>query len=228
MNRYSKYHKVARRVAVYAIAAAAAWYVVCCLALAAYRWIDPPFTTVQAQRRIESLFSSEGYSARQHRLPLAQIPVHVRHAVIAAEDGAFYSHEGVDWEELNLVLENVKEGGRMRGASTLSQQLVKNLFLTTHSSIWRKLPEYALTPVAEAVLPKDRILELYLNEIEWGPGVWGVGAAAQFHYGVQAEHLSRRQAARLAACIPAPRSRRPRQMNRYSSIILDRMKSRGW
>jgi monofunctional biosynthetic peptidoglycan transglycosylase len=82
------------------------------------------------------------------------------------------------------------------------------------------LPEYALTPVAEIVLGKDRILELYLNEIEWGPGVWGAGAAAEFHYDKPAERLGRNEAARLAACVPAPRTRRPNRMDAYSSIIL--------
>ena len=223
-----KHLRTVRRVAVYAATAATGWYLTCCLALISYRWIDPPFTTVQAQRRIESVFSPEAYSPQQRRLSLQSIPVQVQHAVIAAEDGAFYSHGGIDWEELDLVFEGAKKGGRMRGASTLSQQLVKNLFLTTHSSIWRKIPEYALTPIAETVLSKDRILELYLNEIEWGPGIWGVGAAAEFHYGIAAERLSLNQAARLAACIPAPRSRRPKQMDRYSGIILDRMQRRGW
>lgn len=204
------------------------WYLLCCLALVAYRWVDPPATTVQIQRRIESWFSSDDYTAKHRQVALRQIPPHMQHAVIAAEDGAFYSHDGVDWAELGLVLDDVSDGGRLRGASTLSQQLVKNLFLTTHSSLWRKAPEYALTPVAEAVLSKERILELYLNNVEWGPGVWGVDAAARHHYGKPVERLSRGQAARLAACLPAPRSRRPQRMDRYSSIILDRMKSRGW
>ena len=106
--------------------------------------------------------------------------------------------------------------------------MVKNLFFTTHRNPLRKLYEYGLTPVAERVLGKDRILELYLNEIEWGPGVWGAGAAAQFHYNKPAERLSRSEAARLAACIPAPRTRRPSRMDTYSGIILKRMSSRGW
>lgn len=228
MAKAKKLVRALRKPLRYLLTALVAWYVLCCLALVAYRWIDPLATTVQMQRRVESWFSSESYTVKHRVVPLAQIPLHVQHAVIAAEDGAFYSHDGVDWEELGLVLDDVSEGGRLRGASTLSQQLVKNLFLTTHSSLWRKAPEYALTPVAEAVLSKDRILELYLNNVEWGAGVWGIGAAAEHHYGKSVERLSRRQAARLAACLPAPRSRRPQRMDRYSAIILDRMKSRGW
>jgi monofunctional biosynthetic peptidoglycan transglycosylase len=129
---------------------------------------------------------------------------------------------------MRIVVDDARSGRRVRGGSTITQQLVKNLFLTTHSSVFRKLPEYALTPVAERVLGKDRILELYLNEIEWGPGIWGVGAAAQYHYNKPAERLGRNEAARLAACIPAPRTRRPNRMDSYSGIILERMGSRGW
>ena len=148
--------------------------------------------------------------------------------MISAEDGAFYEHSGVDWKEMQIVAADARSGRRVRGGSTITQQLVKNLFFTTHRNPLRKLYEYGLTPVAERVLGKDRILELYLNEIEWGPGVWGAGAAAQFHYDKPAERLSRSEAARLAACVPAPRTRRPSRMDTYSGIILKRMSSRGW
>ena len=115
----------------------------------------------------------------------------------------------------------------MRGASTLTQQLVKNLFLTTHRSLVRKGLEVALTPLAELILPKERILELYLNEIEWGPGVFGVEAAARHHYAVSATRLSRAQAVRLAAVIPAPRVRRPERMGWYARVIEGRMRAMG-
>ncbi|MDA1234401.1 MAG: monofunctional biosynthetic peptidoglycan transglycosylase [Acidobacteria bacterium] len=214
--------------ALVAASAIVGWYLICCALLVAYRWVNPPVTTVQMQRRIESWFSAGGYQSRQRRIPLQQIPRDLQRAVIAAEDGAFYEHSGVDWQEMQIVVDDARSGRRVRGGSTITQQLVKNLFLTTHSSVFRKLPEYALTPVAELVLSKDRILELYLNDIEWGPGVWGVGAAAQFHYNKPAERLSRNEAARLAACIPAPRTRRPSRMDTYSGTILERMRSRGW
>ena len=126
------------------------------------------------------------------------------------------------------MAEQVKGGGKMRGASTISQQLVKNLFLTTSRSPVRKLLELTLVFPAEAILSKDRMLEIYLNNIEWGPGVWGAEAAALHHYGKSVSRLSKSEAARLAACIPAPRSRKPAQMNDYSAIILERMRSRGW
>lgn len=217
-----------KQVALAAVLAVVGWFLVCCLLLVSYRWVNPPVTTVQMQRRVESWFTAGDYESRHRWVPLKQIPRDLQRAVIAAEDGAFYDHSGVDWKEMRIVMEDARSGRRVRGGSTITQQLVKNLFLTTHSSVLRKPPEYALTAVAELVLGKDRILELYLNEIEWGPGVWGIGAAAQYHYKKPAERLGRYEAARLAACIPAPRTRRPGRMNTYSGIILKRMSSRGW
>ena len=106
--------------------------------------------------------------------------------------------------------------------------MVKNLYFTTHRSPVRKLLEYTLAPLAELILPKDRILELYLNVIEWGPGVYGVEAASQYHYGVSVSELGRRRGARLAACIPSPRIWTPQRMDKYSTEILERMRQRGW
>ena len=217
-----------KRVALVAAAAIVGWYVISCALLISYRWGNPPVTMVQLQRRVESWFSAGEYESRHRWIPLRQIPRDLQRAVIAAEDGAFYEHSGVDWKEMQIVAADARSGRRVRGGSTITQQLVKNLFFTTHRNPLRKLYEYGLTPVAERVLGKDRILELYLNEIEWGPGVWGAGAAAQFHYNKPAERLSRSEAARLAACIPAPRTRRPSRMDTYSGIILKRMSSRGW
>ena len=217
-----------KQAALVAASAIVGWYLSCCVLLVSYRWVNPLATTVQMQRRVESWFTAGDYESRQRWIPLEGITRDLRRAVIAAEDGAFYEHSGVDWKEMRIVVDDARSGRRVRGGSTITQQLVKNLFLTTHSSIFRKLPEYALTPVAELVLSKDRILELYLNEIEWGPGVWGLGTAAEYHYNKPAERLGRNEAARLAACIPAPRTRRPNRMDTYSGIILERMRCRGW
>jgi monofunctional biosynthetic peptidoglycan transglycosylase len=115
-----------------------------------------------------------------------------------------------------------------RGASTITQQLVKNLFLTTHRSYLRKGVEITLTPLAELVLPKRRILELYLNVVEWGPGVYGVEEAARYHYQRPARRLTREQAARLAALLPAPRRRIPARVGGYAATILERMRALGW
>ncbi len=203
-------------------------YLLCGLLIAGLRWINPPFTMVQAQRRAEALFSRKPYRKRQSYVPLSRINIELQHAVIAAEDGRFYQHWGIDFLELEKVIDQREQGRRLRGASTIDQQLVKNLFLATYRSPLRKGLETALVPLEELLLSKQRILELYLNVIEWGPGVYGAEAAAQYHYGVPAANLSRDQAARLAACIPSPLRRRPQRMDTYSAEILERMASRGW
>ena len=204
------------------------FYAYCTITLAGLRWFIPIATGVQMQRRVESFFQEGAYRPVQIFVPLDYIPIHVQRAVIAAEDGRFYEHGGIDWLELAKVFEEVETRGRLRGGSTISQQLVKNLFLTTHRSPIRKGFELTLVPIAELVLSKDRILELYLNHIEWGRGVWGVEAASRHYYGISVNRLDREQGARLAACIPDPLRRRPSQMGAYSGIILERMKSRGW
>jgi monofunctional glycosyltransferase len=193
------------------------------------RWVDPWFTGVQAQRRVESWFAAGRYQKRYTPVALGKISPHLRHAVVAAEDGRFFQHWGIDWAELWKVTEKgVDSRKSLRGASTITQQLVKNLFFTTHRNPVRKVAEFGLAPAAELVLGKDRILELYLNSVEWGPGVFGAEAAARYHYGVGAGALSREQAARMAACLPAPRRRRPAAMHQYGAIILDRMGQMGW
>jgi len=198
------------------------------LALAAARWIAPPVTAVQIQRRVESWFQKIPYHKRYRFVSLERISRDLQHAVIAAEDSRFYQHGGFDWTEVKNVIERDLERGRLRGASTITQQLVKNLFLTTRPSILRKVIEFTLVPPAELILGKRRILELYLNVIEWGPGVYGAEAAARYHYGVSAARLSREQGARLAAVLPAPRRRQPARMNAYSVRILERMNRMGW
>ena len=128
--------------------------------------------------------------------------------VVAAEDTHFYEHWGLDFGAMaDAAQQATEKKRRLRGASTLTQQLVKNLFFTTHANPVRKVVEWTLAPVADFVLGKERILELYLNLIEWGPGVYGAEAASRYHYHAPAASMSREQAARLAACIPAPRRR---------------------
>jgi len=203
----------------------AAW----AMALLALRFVDPPTTGVQIQRRVESLFSRAAYKKRQTFVPLRRISPQLQHAVIAAEDGNFYKHHGIDWGQVRQVIEDSADSGEVtRGASTIAQQLVKNLFFTTHRNPVRKLFEYTLAPMAVMILGRDRVLELYLNVIEWGPGVFGAEAAAEFHYRVVAATLNREQAARLAAILPSPRRRKPDRMNQYSTIIQDRMRLLGW
>jgi monofunctional biosynthetic peptidoglycan transglycosylase len=206
-----------------------ACYFAAALALAAMRWVNPPTTGVEIQRRIESFFSKGKYQKRRTYAPLSRISRDLQHAVVAAEDSRFYQHHGIDWHEVNEVVEDSIESGRVeRGASTITQQLVKNLFFTTHRLALRKVVEITLAPLAELLLSKQRILELYLNTIEWGPGVYGAEEAARYHYGAPASAIHRDQATRLAAVIPAPRKRRPARMDRYSAIIDARMRQMGW
>lgn len=205
------------------------FYVVCLAGLAALRWIDPPTTAVQVERRVSAWLHHRPYRKRQVFMPIERIAPDLQHAVISAEDGRFYRHNGIDWKEVqNVVDQDVEEGKLGRGGSTITQQLVKNLFLTTNRSVIRKGVEFTLAPAAELLLPKRRILELYLNVIEWGPGIYGAEAAARSWYNVPAARLNRDQSARLAALLPSPLRRKPERMNSYSAEILRRMAQTGW
>ena len=209
--------------------AIAAWYALSALAILSLRWINPRTTAVQIQRRVEALIAHRPYTRRYRFVPSSRISPDLQHAVIAAEDGRFWQHRGFDWQEVQKVIERDRERGKLgRGASTITQQLMKNLFLTTQRSLLRKGVEAALVPLAEVLLGKNRILELYLNVIEWGPGVYGAEAASEYWDHVPAAHVGREQAARLAATIPNPRKRRPDRMDEYSAEILTRMSQMGW
>jgi monofunctional glycosyltransferase len=198
------------------------------LFLVAVRWIDAPTTAVHTERRLQAWIHHTPYHERYEFVSLSQISPDFQHAVIAAEDARFYQHHGFDWHAMQIAAEDDMEGGRIRGGSTLTQQLVKNLFFGTGRSILRKGAEFTLVPVAELVLGKQRILELYLNEVEWGPGVYGAEAACNYHYRGSARSIDREQAARLAAILPLPLKRRPEHMNRYSGLIQERMRQMGW
>ena len=196
--------------------------------LVAARWIDPPTTAVHMQRRFEAWTHHRPYHERYKFIPLGQISPDLQHAVIAAEDGRFYQHHGFDWNQVQIAAEEDWEGRRVRGASTITQQLVKNLLFGTSRSFLRKGAEFTLVPVAEFVLGKQRILELYLNVVEWGPGVYGAESASRFYYRTSARTLDRDQSARLAAILPLPLKRRPDRMNHYSETIQERMRQMGW
>ncbi len=218
------------RALVVAVAAPlAAYYGLCALLLVGYTVFEPPTTGVQIQRRVESWFGEEEYAKRYVPVDAEEIAATLRHAAVAAEDTRFYEHSGIDWKAIREAIEDNRERGyAYRGGSTITQQLVKNLFMTTHSSYVRKALEVPLTYMAELILSKERILTLYLNVIEWDAGVYGAEAAAQHYYGVPASGLSRYQAAALAAVIPNPRERSPQSMGWYTTIILRRMSNMGW
>jgi monofunctional biosynthetic peptidoglycan transglycosylase len=221
--------KLLRRIVIGAVLFGFALYALCGAGIVLLRWINPWTTTVQVEQRVQAMRAHHPYTKRYEFVPLADISPNLQHAVVAAEDGRFRQHHGFDWVEMQKVIEDDMRRGRLgRGGSTITQQLVKNLFLTTERSFVRKGAEFALVPLMEAFLTKDRILELYLNVIEWGPGIYGAEAASERNYHVHAADVTREQAARLAAIIPAPLKRKPERMNEYSSIILDRMAQTGW
>ncbi len=165
---------------------------------------------------------------QQKWVPYAKISDNLKRALIASEDAKFVDHDGFDWEGIqNAYKKNLKKGKIVAGGSTISQQLAKNLFLSTQRTPWRKGEEVIITLMLEAVMDKQRIFEIYLNVIEWGDGVFGAEAAAQHYYGISAAQLSAEQAARLAAMVPNPRyydkHREARGMLAKTIIILDRM-----
>lgn len=207
----------------------ATYFGFCALCLLLYNVVPPPVTGVQIQRRIESFFEDKPYDKRYAPVPASAISQHLKHAVVAAEDGRFYEHGGLDWKAIREAYEDNRRRGRIwRGGSTITQQLVKNLFMTTHSTLVRKAFEVPLAYLAELLLPKERILVLYLNVIEWGRGIYGAEAAAQYYFDKPASQLTRYQAASLAAVIPAPRTRTPQRMGWYTNVILGRMRNHGW
>lgn len=166
-----------------------------------------PAQTAFMQQGLERLRETNARAElRQQWLPYERIAVSLKRAVVAAEDQKFLSHEGFDWEEVEKAFERNRQRQRVvRGASTISQQLAKNLFLTGQRAYWRKAEEAVITVMIEQTLEKRRILEIYLNVIEWGNGIYGAEAAARHYYGKSAAELSEEEAARLAAMIPNPR-----------------------
>jgi monofunctional glycosyltransferase len=223
-----RWKKYAWPVARWIVAVALALWLAAALLLVVARWVDPPTTALQMERRAQAWLHGKPYQKRSQFVPLNQISPNLQHAVIAAEDGRFYQHHGFDWHEMQIAAQDDLEGERTRGASTLTQQLVKNLFFGTSRSLARKGAEASLVPVAEFVLGKQRILELYLNLVEWGPGIYGAESACRIYYGTSARNIGREEAARLAAVLPGPLKRRPDRMNWYSAIILNRMQKMGW
>jgi len=227
-RRKSRARRVVFRVVQIVVGLVAAYYVVSVLLLLVYRFVAPPITGVQLERRIGALIAGREYEPKKRFVPYSRIPAHVSRAVVAAEDGRFWTHWGFDVKEMAAASTEIFDGDMPRGASTITQQLVKNLFGCTCRNPVRKFFDYALTIPAELLLGKERILELYLNNVEWGPAVFGVDAGARHHYGTTARGLSRTQAAGLAALLPNPLRRTPANTPRYRAEILRRMSVRGW
>jgi monofunctional biosynthetic peptidoglycan transglycosylase len=166
----------------------------------------PPNTSFMERRYDELVQKDPGMKLQQVWVPYSAISNNLKRAVIVAEDAKFTDHEGFDWEGIQKALEkNQKKGKIVAGGSTITQQLAKNLFLSGERSWWRKGQEAIITEMLEMEMDKERILEIYLNVVEWGNNVFGAEAAARHYFGIPASKLSERQAALLASMLPSPR-----------------------
>jgi len=194
-----------------------------------WKWVDPGATSFQRQSL--SLLREKNPQAelQHHWVPYGKISVQLKRAVVAAEDDKFIDHEGFDWEGMQKALQkNQRKGRVVAGGSTISQQLAKNLLLSPSKSVIRKGEEAIITVWLELLWDKRRILEVYLNEVEWGEGIFGAEAAARHYFGVSASQLSAAQAARLAVMLPAPRRFEKQPYSAYldnrTQRILGRMR----
>ncbi len=188
-----------------------------------------PASTAFMRTRLEILREDDTRARLRHQwVPYNRISGQLKRAVVVAEDAKFMTHGGFDWEGIqNAYEKNLREGEIVAGGSTITQQLAKNLFFSGERAWWRKAQEAAVAVMLETIMSKRRILEIYLNVIEWGDGVFGVEAAARHHYGISAAQLDPVQAARLAAIVPSPRRYGPASntsyLQRRTQIILARM-----
>ncbi|MHB1176364.1 MAG: monofunctional biosynthetic peptidoglycan transglycosylase [Sulfuriferula sp.] len=195
-------------------------------------WVDHnPANSAFMDERLDILQQNNPDAELRHKwVPYAKISGNLKRALVAAEDARFLRHDGFDWEGIQYAAEkNLKKGRIVAGGSTISQQLAKNLFLSGKRTPWRKLEEAVITVMLEQMMPKRRILEIYMNVIEWGNGVFGAQAAAHYYYHSSAASLSPAQAAKLAAMVPNPRyydaHRNARGLLHRAAIIQARMGS---
>jgi monofunctional biosynthetic peptidoglycan transglycosylase len=207
------------------------------LTLPSVSWLkkeNPTETAMMGMRSAQA--KQKGQRARRYwkRVPLSRISPYLIQAVLIAEDDKFFEHEGFDWESMRKALDaNIKKKRVLRGGSTITQQLAKNLFLSSEQSLWRKLREAAIAWKLESELSKKRILELYLNVIDWGSGIYGAEAAARSYFGCPAAALGLSQSIRLASILPNPHrfsalGTGNARMNRKRRIIAARMLRRRW
>jgi monofunctional biosynthetic peptidoglycan transglycosylase len=189
----------------------------------------PSFVHPLSTLMLKDLVTLRGYDRQW--VAIEEVAPALVHSVIMSEDGQFCAHRGIDWAELNLVIDDAIAGEPTRGASTIPMQTVKNLFLWHGRSFIRKVLEAPLALYFDAIVPKKRIMEIYLNIVEWGPGIYGAEAAAKHHFGLSAKELSPRQAALLAATLPNPADRHPAKpgagLRRLGSVIERRARKSG-
>ncbi|MDZ7717588.1 MAG: monofunctional biosynthetic peptidoglycan transglycosylase [Balneolaceae bacterium] len=185
------------------------------LTILCLRWVNPPFTAFSLQADWEQL-DKESYDLRTEWVQYEDIPGHLIWAVIAAEDQLFFEHFGFDFESMEEAWDEHQEGVRTRGASTISQQVAKNLFLSPAQSYIRKSVEAGLTLVIELLWPKERIIEVYLNIAEFGPGIFGIGKASKIYFNKPAPQLTPEMAALFAAVLPSPKRMRVNPPSPYT------------
>ena len=193
-----------------------------------WKWNPPRLTRFMEIRLEEMQVKNPRAVLYQQWVDYARISPHLKRAVVSAEDDRFLLHTGFDWNGIQKAMERNRQRGKIvAGGSTITQQLAKNLLLSPDKTPWRKAQEAVINVMIEATWSKQRILEVYLNVIEWGNGVFGAEAAAQHHFGVSAARLSPEQAARLAVMVPSPRfydrNRNAPSLTVRSEIILGRM-----
>ena len=194
----------------------ALWFIALSAALVlVLRWVPPPGSMLMVERKIESWIDGKPIDLQRDWRPWKELPDDLKMAVIAGEDQHFAEHWGFDFTAIRQAFDHNEAGGSLRGASTISQQTAKNLFLWSSRSWVRKGFETWFTILLEALWPKQRILEVYLNSVEWGDGIFGAEAAARHYFGVDADALSERQASLLAAVLPNPREWNPSRPSAY-------------
>lgn len=193
-----------------------------------YRYVPVPITPLMVRNAIGDAIEGKPIRIRHDWVPLTEMSPHLKSAVIASEDQRFYSHDGFDWKEISNAIEERRAGKRKRGGSTISQQTAKNVYTFCTSTWARKGIETYYTLLIEWIWPKERILEVYLNSIEMGPGIYGAEAVAQEHFGKPAAKLTRAECALVAATLPNPKrysSKTPSQyMRKRQRDILNQMR----
>lgn len=207
--RWKKYGKIAGGV----LLGWAFWF---CLLLITLRWVNPPFTAFTIQENWEEL-GTERYNLREYWIDEDDLPDHLKLALIASEDQRFYEHWGLDLAAIEEAIEERKQEGRVRGASTITQQVAKNLFLSSDQNYFRKGVEAGIAVLIELFWTKDRILEVYFNIAEFGPGMYGIGNATDFYYGKPVSALSPKESARMVTVLPNPKIIEPEPPSDYVS-----------
>lgn len=203
------------------------WFLVISIFLViAFRWIPVPFTPLMLIRNIENKLDKKEVKCEHDWVPIEHIAINMQKAVIASEDGTFMNHNGFDLKALKLAYKNNEKGKKLKGGSTISQQTAKNVFLWQGRSYFRKGLEAYFTVLIELFWGKERIMEVYLNSIEMGNGVYGVEAASQFWYKKTAKALTKREAAGIAAILPNPRKFKASNSTSYIELRKSRIVKR--